>query len=284
MNTPSELTTFKGSEDARKFFYLYENVVTNSLPDSERAEKIVAYQSDAAFDFYFDRFNQDNAPTEEAKDYGLVKKVMLEKFSTQNRESEIMREAMTLQYDGGDIPTFLSRAEKVYNQAKVGQNVKFELLRSALKSDQMFFQFVLFRESKNNEGIKKACMEDAEKIKMMDGTAAPSFQQTKKLDKNPKEIKIDELCEQVENLHLMMMKQPRQAPKQAEPVCYKFGKKGHYASQSRMEQDLHVTNAVRMAIELLSVAQKSIYHLCARIATGLATLLKTGSSRGATKL
>ncbi len=35
----------------------------------------------------------------------------------------------------------------------------------------------------------------------------------------------------------MMMKQPRQAPKQAELVCYNCGKKGHYASQSRMEQE-----------------------------------------------
>ncbi len=60
MNTPSEVTTFKGSEDARNFFYLYENVVTKSLPDS--------------------RFNLENAPTEEAKDYVLVKKVMMEKF------------------------------------------------------------------------------------------------------------------------------------------------------------------------------------------------------------
>ncbi len=37
-----------------------------------------------------------------------------------------MREALTLRYDGGDIPTFLSRADKVYNQAKVGENVRFE--------------------------------------------------------------------------------------------------------------------------------------------------------------
>ena len=39
MNTPNELTTFKGSEYARKVFYLYENVVTKSLPDSERELK-----------------------------------------------------------------------------------------------------------------------------------------------------------------------------------------------------------------------------------------------------
>ncbi len=87
--------------------------MTKSLPDSERAEKIVAYLSDAAFEFYFDRFTLDNAPIQEAKDYGLVKEVMLEKFSAQETESEIMRDALNLRYDGGDIPTFLSRAEKV---------------------------------------------------------------------------------------------------------------------------------------------------------------------------
>ncbi len=115
MNTSNELTTLKGSEGAQNFFYLYENVVTKSLPDSERTEKIVAYLSDAAFDFYLDRFTLDNALTEEAKDYDLVKKVVLEKFSTQKTDSEIMRGALTFRYDGGDIPTFLSRADNVYN-------------------------------------------------------------------------------------------------------------------------------------------------------------------------
>ena len=70
--------------------------MTNSLMDSERAEKIVAYLSEAAFDFYFDRFTLDNAPTKEDKDYSLVKKVMLEKFLTQKTESKIMREDFTL--------------------------------------------------------------------------------------------------------------------------------------------------------------------------------------------
>ena len=97
-------------------------------------------------------------PTEEAKYYVLVKKVMLQKFSTQNTESEIRREALTLQYIGGDIPTFLSRADKVYNKAKVGENVKFELLRDAPKSDQMFFKFVSFRGSKNYKVINKTSL------------------------------------------------------------------------------------------------------------------------------
>ncbi len=212
MKTPSELTTFKGSEDARKLFYLFENVVTKSSPDSERAEKILIYLRDAAFDFYFDRITLDNARIEEANDYVLVKKVMLRKFSTQKPEPEIMREALTLQYEGEDIPTFLPRADMVYNRAKVGLNVKVELLRDALKSDQMGFQFVLFKGSKDNEGIRKACLEYAETIKMLDVTTTSISQKTKKFDKDPKESKIDELCNQVENLHLMMMKQPRQAP------------------------------------------------------------------------
>ncbi len=123
MNNPSELTTFRGSEDARKFFYLYENDLTKSFQDSERAENIVAYLSDAAFDLYFDCFTPVKAPTEEDKDYGPVKKVMLEKFSAQKTEYGKIREAFTLQYNGSDFPTFLSMADKVYNQAKVGENV-----------------------------------------------------------------------------------------------------------------------------------------------------------------
>ena len=43
VNTPSELTMFKGNKGARKFFYLYESFATKSLPDRERAEKIMAF-------------------------------------------------------------------------------------------------------------------------------------------------------------------------------------------------------------------------------------------------
>ncbi len=71
----------------------------------------------------------------------------------------MMREAITLQYDAGDMSTFLSRADKVSNQAKVGDNVKFELLQEALKSDKKYFQFLLFKGSKNYEGMKRAFIE-----------------------------------------------------------------------------------------------------------------------------
>ena len=42
-------------------------MVTKSLPDIEKAEKIVSYLTGAAFNFYFDRFTLDNAPNETAK-------------------------------------------------------------------------------------------------------------------------------------------------------------------------------------------------------------------------
>ena len=42
MGTPSELMIFNGNEDARKFFYLYENVVNTGLPDKGK-QKNMAY-------------------------------------------------------------------------------------------------------------------------------------------------------------------------------------------------------------------------------------------------
>ena len=67
----------------------------------------MAYLTKAAFGFYFDRFTLGNARTEYARDNGLVRKVMLEKFWTQKIESKIVREALKIRYYGEDISTFL---------------------------------------------------------------------------------------------------------------------------------------------------------------------------------
>ena len=67
----------------------------------------MAYLRNQAFYFDFVRFSMDNASTEEAKDYGVVKKVMLEKFSSRKSQSEIIREGLMLQYGRGDILSFL---------------------------------------------------------------------------------------------------------------------------------------------------------------------------------
>ena len=115
--------------------YPYENVVTKGVLDNEKAEKIVASLAGTVFDFHFDRFTMDNGSKDEATDYGKVKAVMLEKLSVRKKESEIMKEATYLKYDGGDIQNFLTRANKLYSQVKFNDQAKFWLLRDSLKSD-----------------------------------------------------------------------------------------------------------------------------------------------------
>ena len=44
------------------------------------------------------------------------------------------------------------------------------------------------------------------------------------------------VMKQVKNLHLLILNQPKQGPKQVEPVCYKCGKKDRHSSQRRMNQ------------------------------------------------
>ncbi len=145
----------------------------------------------------------------------------MEKFSIQKTDSEIMRDALSLLLDEGDTLNFLSRADEVYSQTKVGNNIKFELLRNSLKSDPMFFQFVLFRGSKTHKDVGKMFLEYAENIKMMEGKTMSIFQREEWMDKKEREDKIDELCKQDENHNSMMMKQPRRGPQQVEPACYK---------------------------------------------------------------
>ena len=93
----------------------------------------------------------------------------MEKFSVQKTEYEIMKEAMSLEYDGGDIRTFLTTAYKLYSRAKFNEQAKFGLLRDSLKSDQMLLQFVLLRVAKSYNEIKESCVEYSNKRKMMDG-------------------------------------------------------------------------------------------------------------------
>ena len=85
---------------------------------------------------------------------------------------------------------------------------------------------MLFKGSKNYKGMKKACLKYSENIKMQDDTSTSTFRQRNKFDKDPKGSNNDELCKQVENHHLMMMKRSWQTTKQAETVCYKCDKKG----------------------------------------------------------
>ncbi len=61
--------------------------MTKDLTDNAKAQKIVAYLAGKAIDFYLERFTLDNGPTTDAKNYHVVKDVMLKNFSTQKSEA-----------------------------------------------------------------------------------------------------------------------------------------------------------------------------------------------------
>ncbi len=71
-----------------------------------------------------------------------------------------------------------------------------------MKSNEIFFLFVLLLESKNYEKIKKSCVEYAGNIKMIEISAALLFKHSKKFYKNTKEDEIDELCNHAKNILL----------------------------------------------------------------------------------
>ena len=107
-----------------------------------------------------------------------------------------------------------------------------------LKSSQKLLQFVLFRGAKSHNEIKQACVEYSDNRKMMDGPVTSNGSKGVRftVQIEPKDLRIEDVCKQVENLHLMVTNQHRSA-RQSEPVCYKCNKKGHYASECRSRQD-----------------------------------------------
>ena len=198
----------------------------------------MSYLAGTAFDFYFDCFTMDNGPRDEAKDYVKVKGVMLQKFSIQKTESEIMKEAISLEYDSSDIQTSLTRAANLHSQAKFNEQAKFGLLRDSRKSDQMLLQFVRFRGAKSYNEINQTCVEYSDKLKMMDGPVTKNGNKGVRftVQIESKDSRIEDLCKQAENLHLMATKQPRPA-RQSESQRYNCSKKGDYASQCCSRQD-----------------------------------------------
>lgn len=96
-------------------------------------------------DYYFDNFTLGNTPNEEGKSYGSVTKAMLGKFSTKKTEVEALSEAINLKYNGRYVSNFFMKADKLYQEAKLGEQEKFGLVREALKADQMLLSFVLLR-------------------------------------------------------------------------------------------------------------------------------------------
>ena len=107
-----------------------------------------------------------------------------------------MKEAISLEQDGRHIQTFLTRADKLYSQAKFNQQAKFGVVRDALKSDEVLLKFVLFRGAKSYSEIDDACMEYAYKLKMQDGTVINKGKKGVRftVQSEPKYTRIKDLC------------------------------------------------------------------------------------------
>ena len=87
----------------------------------------------------------------------MVKEEMLEKFSSQKLEAEVMKDAIFLAYDRSDILTFLVKAEKAYKRAKFNEQAEYGLMIEPFKSGQLWLRFVLFRRAESYDEVKKYC-------------------------------------------------------------------------------------------------------------------------------
>ena len=73
--------------------------------------------ADQAFDFYFDMFTHVDGLTEDAKEYGKVKKAMIGRFSPKKPQAILMKEAVSLRYQGGDLKRFIEENDRCYRKA-----------------------------------------------------------------------------------------------------------------------------------------------------------------------
>ncbi len=79
MESPRDLKfQFDGKEDPKKFFCIHDNVQMKGKMDEEKADRLVAHLNAEAFEYYFDNFTDENAPTEETKSFRKVEADLLE--------------------------------------------------------------------------------------------------------------------------------------------------------------------------------------------------------------
>ena len=242
ITSPRELKYhFSGKEDAKKFFYVYENVDMKTKTEAEKADSLVAYLDGEASEYYFDKFREGNAPNEEARSFQKVKEALLVKFSTKLTEAGVMKEAVNLVYKGGNVKEFFVKASKLYKEAKFNEQAKFGLIREAIKSDQGMLQFVFLRKADTYEKVRETCLEYAYNQKVFASQGEQVTDQTRsahlegekeKLHKKTSE-KFDRVCKNFEQLALFI---PKDKPKNniQDITCDKYKKPGHCASQSQL--------------------------------------------------
>ena len=242
MASPSELKYhFNGKEDAKKLFYVYENVVMKNKTEEEKSDSLVAYLDGEAFEYYFNNFTEDNSLNEEARSFQKVKSALLEKFSTKKTEAEVMEEAVNLVCKGGDVKEFFVKASKLYKEAKFNDQAKFGLIREAIKSDQGMLQFVFLRKADTYEKVRETCLEYADNRKVFVSQGEQITNQTRSghqegekemLQKETSE-KFNTLCKKFEQLALLISKDKSKKNIQ-DITCHNCKKTGHYASQCEL--------------------------------------------------
>ena len=170
--------------------------------DTEQESKLVMFLAGAAFDYYIDTFTRDNCPTEDANDYGKVKDAIIERFSPKKPQAIVMKEAVKMRHQGGDVKAFIERADRCYRSANFNEESKLGLLREAVRSNPMLLQFAILRGARDYRAFKPACYEFAGNPKVLNaaGVSRPT-------QKSPRDERIDALCKQDETLTLFMTKQ-----------------------------------------------------------------------------
>ena len=156
MTSPSEISQFNESGDARKFFFLFENILLKEESNAERVVKLVMILTRSAFDFYFKYFTFDNRPTENAEKYTQVKEAIISQFSPKKPQAVMMREAVHLRYDGGDFKLFIEEAERAYCAAEFNNEFKLGLIREAANGHAMLMEFALLQGARDYDCFKRA--------------------------------------------------------------------------------------------------------------------------------
>ena len=151
--TPPVISSFSSTaKKTTESCSVYENVLMMGKTNEEKPGRLVEHLNPEAFKYYFDNFMEENAPTNAANPFEVVKKALLEKFSTKNTESETMEEAMNLSYQGEDVKEFFVKTSNLYKEANLNEGTKHGIIMEAIKSDQNLLHFVLLRKVRTFEG------------------------------------------------------------------------------------------------------------------------------------
>ncbi len=135
---------------------------------------------------------------------------MLLKISTQKSEAEIKKDTISPSYEGIGIHTFLTRAEKSYNQSKFNRQIKFGHFGKLWNPTNCWCSCTV-RAGKDYEELKKDCPNCVGNQKMMNYPEDPQNLQTKNRRsqaRTPSDTRIGDTCREMERLHLLKSKGP----------------------------------------------------------------------------